>query len=185
MGIIGVLGGISIPAYNQYKNNANSTAVKVDVGNSQKAYLAKDAAEGSFCHTLDAVGLGSLGASDLYTKATKSFVGFNNTCGSLAQNTLQKKVGTMTATSCSISDASFTLGGGFEKGTQKVGYFISQTDAGPSKSTQSTSCGDKSPANPPGGGANPCSHASRQNDENQCPTANCVWTAGIIADLCS
>ena len=180
IGIVAVLGSIAVPAYNQYKNNANETAVKADVGNSQRAYLAKDAVDGSFCYPLSDVGLAALGESDIYTKAEKFFIGFTGSCtrGTTTVNTgLSKASGTaMGHSGCTISTSGFNLGGGFEKGNQKVGYYVSQTDAGPNKSTnQSANCSAKPTKN--------CTKTT----ESDClaDSANCQWNAGGISDICN
>ena len=72
-----------IPAYNNYRSNANDAVLKSDAGNAYKAYHAKNAVDGHFCADLSAVGLDSMKESSTYS-GEKSFVGFaasDATCG--------------------------------------------------------------------------------------------------------
>ena len=183
VGIVGVLSAIAVPAYNQYKSNANETAVKIDVGNSQKAYLAKDAVDGSFCHSLSAVGLSSVGQSDIYRGADKAHFGFTSACGSVVATSLKADIKQKsapstsvpamgTSNSCTITSSTFELGGGFEKGNTKVGYYIGNEDAGPTKSTNAA-------------GSCTGSGCSAHTTQTPCDAAaGCSWNAGGISDVC-
>ena len=183
VGIVGVLSAIAVPAYNQYKNNANETAVKIDVGNSQKAYLAKDAVDGTFCYALSSVGLASAGQSDIYRKADKAFFGFTSaSCGGVSTGLKadikkpdNSTVVTTMAGTCAITSSTFELGGGFEKGDTKVGYYIGNQDAGPKKSTNATaSCTGSNAACTGPTSSSACTSAH----------ATCSWSAGGITDVC-
>ena len=186
MGIITVLAGIAIPAYNQYKDGVKNTVLKADVSNGRKAYLAYDAVNNTFCATLETVGLTGLGESDLYEDSDKAFAGFgfttviNSQSGTACTQTvadLQKmQNGGLTATSCKLNSSGFFLGAGFEKGDQ-VGYFIGNNDSGPRASK---------------GGV--CTGYPNCRERTKCITANdaChgqttgqTWVPGTINDLCS
>ena len=82
--------------------------------------------------------------------------------------------------SCDLKPREFKMGAGFKKGTQTVGYTISNNSSGPEASagacsgsstctpiTNGTTCGntDKTPGTPADG--------------------KCTWTATNMADLCS
>ena len=177
IGIVAVLGSIAVPAYNQYKDNANETAVKADVANSQKAYLAKDAVSGGFCFSLADVGLSNIGSSDLYTKASESFIGFATAtdCSSVPTGIKKEKNNNMTITKCKLDDDSFLLGGGFKKGQKYVGYFIGNTDAGPRASKTTGTCKAKTGMS--------CSHTTKAT----CVVdTNCTgdYTATALSDIC-
>ena len=79
VGLIGVLVGIAVPAYNKYKESTNMVALKADLGNGGKVYTAYDAVNGTFCANWDLVGLENGGTnvfekSQLYQR--KGFIGF-------------------------------------------------------------------------------------------------------------
>ena len=188
IGIVAVLGSIAIPAYNQYKDNANETAVKIDVGNSQKAYLAKDAVDGSFCHQLSSVGLSNVGTSDIYSKADEAFFGFSSTTCSAPVTTtnikadIKKPDGTTSvpvfgsSNACAISSSSFTLGGGFKKGTTSVGYFINNEAAGPSSTSIPGTCSQKV------AGTGTCGTTVKSVCVGN---PDCEWTSSAITNLCA
>ena len=57
VGLIGVLVGIAVPSYNNYKKNTVEMALKADLGSGAKVYNAKYAVESTFCYTFEDVGL--------------------------------------------------------------------------------------------------------------------------------
>ena len=185
MGIITVLAGVAIPAYNSYKDGVKNTAVKSDISNGRKAYLAYDAVNNSFCVNLTGAGLGGLGESDIYTgQGVSSFIGFNTTttCTNIAdtanQGVLRKSAGTGVAGgSCTLAAATFKLGAGFKKGTNTVGYSIAHNSSGPVGT--SGSCDDSSKTT-----SDDCTgNWDHDNDGSTADQAR-VWTAAT-ADVCS
>ena len=68
VGLIGILVSIAIPSYNKYKKNTLTMAIKSDVGNGHKAYSAYDAVQGTYCATLNDVGMQVLMTSQTYRK---------------------------------------------------------------------------------------------------------------------
>ena len=57
VGIVGVLSAVAVPAYNQYKKGTIETAVESDVGNFQKAYMAYNAVNGTYCADFKSAGI--------------------------------------------------------------------------------------------------------------------------------
>ena len=57
VGLIGILVGIAVPSYRNYKENTVKMAMRAEVGNGQKAYGAKYAIDSSYCHSLAEVGM--------------------------------------------------------------------------------------------------------------------------------
>jgi len=82
VGLIGILTGIAVPAYNNYKRNTLVMAVKADVGNGHKAYSAHDAVNGTYCATLEDVGINIIMDSQTYRKqGGYGFGAINTDCG--------------------------------------------------------------------------------------------------------
>ena len=78
VGIVGMLSAVAIPAYNQYKSSVTRSAMKSDVGNVSKSYLAYNAMNGDYCSNLADVGV-QLGDQRNYNK--NGWLGFSNsTC---------------------------------------------------------------------------------------------------------
>ena len=151
VGIVGVLSAIAIPAYKQYKDNANRTAVKLEVSSAHKAYLAYDTANNSFCADLAGAGVATIGTSAIYANASESFAGFSDTTacnlgtGALENNVAAETGGTPKPIgdvgSCELSHGSFTVGVGFIKtGSIAEGYFITDTASGPTASNDGGTC---------------------------------------------
>lgn len=81
VGLIGILVSIAIPSYNKYKKNTLTMAVKSDVGNGHKAYSAYDAVNGTYCATLEDVGMQVLMGSQTYRKqGAYGFGAINTDC---------------------------------------------------------------------------------------------------------
>ena len=57
VGIVGVLSAVAVPAYNQYKKGTIETAVESDIGNFQKAYMAYNAVNGTYCASFVVAGI--------------------------------------------------------------------------------------------------------------------------------
>ncbi len=169
VGILGVLSAIAIPAYKQYKDTANDTAVKLEVSSGHKAYLAYEITNNTFCVTLTGAGMGSIGKSPVYSKSDNSFAGFDTATGCSSVPTTIKEVnGTLTATTCKLDDGSFTMGAAFEKtGSVSSGYFISNTASGPSKTAIAGSCTGYTATN-----------------ETACIAGSGTWSSTTIADVC-
>ena len=182
MGIITVLAGIAIPAYNRYKDGVKDTVLKADVSNARKAYLAHDATNNTFCATLKDVGLTGIGGSDLYQKASQGFAGFASVTGCPSTVTpakVQKLKGSpMAAATCVLQPGEFIIAAGFAKSTSDhTGFFISDDDSGP-RASKGGSCSTQA------SGQAACTSA-------QCVTSHAcnantvgVWNAGAIPDLC-
>ncbi len=91
VGLIAVLTGIAVPSYRAYKTNAVRVAVKSDLSNGHRAYVAYDATQDSFCASLNAVGLGwKIDNSANYREA--GFYGFGESdgCAGLGAETVKK-----------------------------------------------------------------------------------------------
>ena len=140
MGLIGVLATIAIPAYDNYRNNANTTVLKADVGNGYKAYHAFNAIEGHFCATLKEAGLDGLQNSSTYKgeKSTNSFVGFGavTDCTSTdSTHTLAKsqykKGAPPTHSACVLKPGSFIMGVSNTFGGDKKGFYVTSTNSSP------------------------------------------------------
>lgn len=138
MGLIGVLTAMAIPAYNNYRGNANKTVLKADVGNAYKAYHAYNAVDGNFCTDLDGAGLNSIKESATYN--TKGFVGFDNTtplissqCTSVTSANLYKVNGTinMNRGSCKLGSATFKFAVINEFDGNEVGYSVANNNSSP------------------------------------------------------
>lgn len=81
VGLIGILVSIAILSYDKYKKNTLTMAIKADVGNGHKAYSAYDAVNGSYCATLDDVGMQVLMTSQTYRKqGAYGFGAINTDC---------------------------------------------------------------------------------------------------------
>jgi len=76
VGLIGVLVGISVPAYNKYKQGTNTMALKADLGNAAKAYGAYDAVNGTFCAGFSQVGFNPNATSPVWNR--NAFIGFGS-----------------------------------------------------------------------------------------------------------
>ena len=76
VGLIGILVGIAVPSYNQYKKNTLSMAIKADVANGHKAYSAYNATSGDFCTTLVLAGVNVDMTSTTYRSG--GFYGFSD-----------------------------------------------------------------------------------------------------------
>ncbi len=82
VGLIGILVSIAVPSYNKYKKNTLEMAVKSDVGNGHKAYAAYDAVNGTYCASLDDVGVNVIMTTQTYRKqGAYGFGGINTDCG--------------------------------------------------------------------------------------------------------
>ena len=179
VGIVGVLSAVAVPAYKQYKDNANAAALKADVSTGHKAYLAYETVYNSYCASLDGVGIKNIGTSPLYTGAQKAFAGFNsNTCNGGVTGDLKATwvaaSGTTDAPAakCTLDETEFVFGVAFEQSASVArGYYISESDSGPTETTRGS-----------------CNIAAGNSDETTClglttPTAG-VWTAASILDVC-
>ncbi len=138
MGLIGVLTAIAIPAYNNYRGNANKTVLKSDVGNAYKAYHAYNAVEGDFCADLSGAGLTSIQESSTY--GTKGFVGFDDgtprksgECTGLTATNLWEENGTvsMNRGSCKLGTSSFKFSVINEFDGNEVGYSVANDNSSP------------------------------------------------------
>ena len=175
IGIVGVLSAIAIPAYNQYKQNANETAVKLEVSSAQKAYLAYDTVENTFCVNLAGAGVGTVGTSAVYTQADDNFAGFNSDSCTIALTGIKTGGSTLSPSLCVLDESTFRFGAGFDRSSQAVGYHIGDGDSGPRESTPGTaSCGQTV------SGTGTCTHTNKTacNSDN-----DCQWSASI-ADIC-
>ena len=80
VGLIGVLVGIAVPSYNKYKQNTSIVALKADMGNAHKSYVAYDAIENTYCAGWEDVGLATDSTSNIFTGSQiyrkKAFIGF-------------------------------------------------------------------------------------------------------------
>ena len=185
MGIVTVLAGIAIPAYNRYKQGVKDTAVKSDVSNASKAYLAYDATYNTFCVSLSDAGLSAFGDSDIYTGAgVNSFMGFDHpltgcTGVTLGSNDVQKTAGSgVGGATCELEAASFKMGAGFKKGDKSVGYNITNTSSAP-KATAGGTCSDSSKTS-----STTCTGNWDDDADSNTPDVARVWTASI-ADVCA
>ena len=83
VGLIGVLVGIAVPSYNKYKQNTSIVALKADMGNAHKSYVAYDAIENTYCASWTSVGLASSSTENVYKGSQiyrkKAFIGFSDT----------------------------------------------------------------------------------------------------------
>ena len=79
VGLIGVLVSIAVPAYNKYKTGTNLMAMKADLGNASKTYIAHDAVNDTFCASFKDVGFSINSASPVW--ARNAFIGFAATDG--------------------------------------------------------------------------------------------------------
>ena len=191
MGIVTVLAGIAIPAYNKYKDGVKDTAVKSDIANGRKAYLAYDAVNNTFCASLEAAGLGGFGESDIYTKADDYFIGLVRGTGTGACATgspaataiVKEKTGggaSVGGAGCTLLSSEFTMGAGFKKGSHSVGYNISNDSSGPVATTSGT-CAAKDPADD----ASPACAGRPYSGTNPCSGSNkCKWNANTT-DICA
>ena len=154
MGLIGVLTAIAIPAYKNYRRNANDTVLKADAGNGYKAYHAYNAVNGVFCATLEAVGLSGLISSSTYK--SNAFVGFAtaSTGGCSLSTGFQHAPGTnpfTTISDCTLEDNTFNFGVANTFEGTKSGFFVSNDNGSPksgsgtctSSSTGSPNCTNK------------------------------------------
>ena len=77
MGLIGILSAIAVPAYDSYRDNANTTVLKTDAGTAYKAMHTYNVVNNTFCAGLDVLGLKGLKKSETYVGSQKKgFVGF-------------------------------------------------------------------------------------------------------------
>ena len=165
MGLIGVLTAIAIPAYNNYRETANTTVLKSDSGNAYKAYHSFNAVNGHFCASLSEAGLTSLVNSQTYKKdgITNSFVGFgaeNCSESSVTAASVKESKGTPpTITDCVLNSGNFIFGVQNEFGGTAVGFFVNNSNNAPTssggscsktacnaKSNPQTACGQKTDA---------------------------------------
>ena len=97
VGLIGVLVGIAVPAYNKYKDSTNRVALQADLGNGGKVYTAYDAVNGTFCADWEQVGLDDGGTnvfekSQLYKREGYiGFGGFDSDCAGIAADDVLHK----------------------------------------------------------------------------------------------
>ncbi len=178
IGIVGVLSAIAIPAYNQYKQNANETAVKLEVSSAQKAYLAYEVVENTFCVSLAGAGIGTIGTSAVYTNSDDNFAGFNSetcTVSTVTSTNIKTAGSTLSPTSCVLDEGSFKLGAAFEKtNSQAVGYWISDDASGPTKTTIGGAC-----SGTPSG-------CTAETTRNGCiGVTGCSWIPSAISDVCA
>ena len=140
MGLIGILATIAIPAYDNYRDNANTTVLKSDAGNGYKAYHAFNAVEGHFCADLAKVGLSGLKSSSTYTgdKTANSFVGFGDVTGCASAttppspaNSKYSKGSPPTITNCELATSTFEFAVSNTFGGDKRGYYVSSTNSSP------------------------------------------------------
>ena len=178
MGIVGTLGVIAVPAYNQYRNNANDAVIKADVSSGHRAYLAHDAVNNTFCATLAGVGLTGIGSSDVYKG--DSHAGFkSDTCTvSLTASDLENHVGSaLSGASCVLDESSFVFGAAFKSGDTSSGYYMENDDTGPQTTTQGSCTGYSG-----------CT--SKANCEAAAHTCHAqatgqTWVASAITDVCN
>ncbi len=134
MGLIGVLTAMAIPAYNNYRGNANKTVLKSDVGNAYKAYHAYNAVEGDFCASLAQAGLNSLKESSTY--GTKSFIGFDRKesgeCASVNDiNEEDNTAPSMVRSQCTLGSSSFKFAVVNEFDGNEVGFSVANNNSSP------------------------------------------------------
>lgn len=81
VGIVGVLSAVAVPAYNQYKRGTIETAIESDVGNFQKAYMAYNAVNGSYCANFQSVGIRVRDGRNYAKNGAIGFQELNAACG--------------------------------------------------------------------------------------------------------
>ena len=81
VGIVGVLSAVAVPAYNQYKKGTIETAVESDIGNFQKAYMAYNAVNGTYCASFSQAGIKMRDTRNYIKKGAIGFGAVNTDCG--------------------------------------------------------------------------------------------------------
>ena len=81
VGIVGVLSAVAVPAYNQYKRGTIETAVESDIGNFQKAYMAFNAINGTYCTTFASAGITIRDGRNYSKNGAIGFAVVNSACG--------------------------------------------------------------------------------------------------------
>ena len=81
VGIVGVLSAVAVPAYNQYKRGTVETAIESDIGNFQKAYMAFNAINGSYCVSLEDAGIAVRDGRNYAKNGAIGFDAVNTACG--------------------------------------------------------------------------------------------------------
>lgn len=184
MGLIAILTGIAVPAYKNYRESANDTVLKSDIGNGYKAMHAYNAVNNTYCADLDALGLKAIKASATYTESDDYFVGFiagtNGGCVATDNNHNKKDGTAITATSCTLEKSSFVLGVANTFGDTTYGYNISHDDNSPKAKAggtcSNTHCTNKGDCENAYDGAANCGGTTGTKSK---------WTPGTtIGDLC-
>ena len=86
VGIVGVLSAVAVPAYNQYKKGTIETAVESDIGNFQKAYMAYNAVNGSYCTSFADAGIRIRDGRNYAKNGAIGFNSVNASCGGVPAN---------------------------------------------------------------------------------------------------
>ena len=81
VGIVGVLSAVAVPAYNQYKRGTVETAIESDIGNFQKAYMAFNAVNGSYCSSFTDAGIAVRDGRNYAKNGAIGFNSINIACG--------------------------------------------------------------------------------------------------------
>ena len=138
MVLIGILSAIAIPAYDNYRNDANNTVLKSDAGTAYKGYHTFSAVNGDFCANLASAGLTGLTDSESYNTARQGYVGFGNTgtptgCPSSVKAVdLHKDNGsTVTASSCLLTSDSFKFAVSNKRGNKIASFSVTNSRNSP------------------------------------------------------
>ena len=86
VGIVGVLSAVAVPAYNQYKKGTIETAVESDIGNFQKAFMAYNAVNGSYCASFQDAGIRVRDGRNYAKNGAIGFSSINAACGGTPAN---------------------------------------------------------------------------------------------------
>ena len=81
VGIVGVLSAVAVPAYNQYKRGTIETAIESDIGNFQKAYMAFNAVNGTYCSSFIQAGINVRDGRNYAKNGAIGFATVNSACG--------------------------------------------------------------------------------------------------------
>lgn len=134
MTLIGILSAIAMPAYNNYRKDANKTVLKSDAGNAYKAMHTYNAVNGTFCAALATLGLGALKISETYVgTGKKGFIGFDAHEGcDPAVTDLNAGTGmTLNKASCKLKTDSFLFAVANTFASEQVGYHVTNLNSSP------------------------------------------------------
>ena len=101
VGIVGVLSAVAVPAYNQYKKGTIETAIESDIGNFQKAYMAYNAINGTYCTTFATAGIQMRDSRNYAKKGAIGFANVNASCGGTPTTAPNYKPPAVTLAACS------------------------------------------------------------------------------------